>query len=98
MSSPESIAAAFARGLMEGLLRGGDAAKVEKKPKRERDEVRSAVRDEIASLLANDVSRETTDQLDLFAAGIAPPTGMMGTYDPNIGATEDSEPWQSPSM
>lgn len=90
MASPESIAAAFARGLMEGLLK---STPEKAKPERGGGSVKSVVREELSRLLGvDDVPRETVDQLDMFSAGLP----HVETYDPNIGASEDNNPWQSP--
>lgn len=66
MSTPESIAQAFAKGLMEGLLVQKDAK--EKRPQVvQKQAVAEAVRDEVRRLLEETPSAE---QLDIFARDI----------------------------
>lgn len=65
MASPESIAAAFAKGMMEAMLAQPDAAAKKEKPKViKTDDVRRAVAETLPTLLAQMAGEP--EQQDLF--------------------------------
>ena len=70
MSTPESLAEAFARGLMGALLAGGKSPKEPKPTVVKQDDVRAAVAAEVLRIINEEGPPPTAPQMDLFTSNI----------------------------